>query len=82
MIVCSTKDGSPAAATSVTNALNKHPPGMRSSMQLDVAAGKQSELNAIGSALIRRAHTHSVLAPTIMKMVDELRIPNSLEPSG
>lgn len=76
-----TADGSPTAATTVAEALNKLPPGMRSSLQLDVAAGKQSELDAIGGALIRRARTHSVLAPTIMKMVDELRIRNSPESS-
>lgn len=77
-----TADGSPTTATTIAEALHKLPSGMRSSLQLDVASGKQSELDAIGGALIRRANTHRVSAPTIMKMVDELRTQNSKSRPG
>lgn len=49
------------------------PAGMRSSMQRDAAAGRPTELDAIGGAVVRRATRHGVPVPVTARLVDELR---------
>ncbi|MBG6216027.1 ketopantoate reductase [Arthrobacter sp. CAN_A6] len=52
---------------------------MRSSLQLDIAAGRPSELDAIGGALIRRGQKHELPTPAIAKMVATLQGSDPLE---
>jgi 2-dehydropantoate 2-reductase len=49
------------------------PPGLRSSMQKDVAAGRPPEVDAIGGAILRRAARHGIPAPTTAALVDAVR---------
>jgi 2-dehydropantoate 2-reductase len=49
------------------------PAGMQSSMQRDAAAGRPTELDAIGGAVLRRAAEHGVPVPVTTRLVDELR---------
>lgn len=44
-------------------------PAMRSSLQKDVAAGRPSELDAIGGAVVRAARTHGVPVPATEELV-------------
>lgn len=49
------------------------PASMQSSMQRDAAAGRPTELDAIGGAVVRRAARHGVPVPVTARLVDELR---------
>jgi 2-dehydropantoate 2-reductase len=49
------------------------PPGMRSSMQKDVAAGRQLELDAIGGAIVRGGERHAVDVSTTLELLAEIR---------
>jgi 2-dehydropantoate 2-reductase len=49
------------------------PAGMQSSMQRDAAAGRPTELDAIGGAVLRRAAEHGVPVPVTTRLVQELR---------
>ncbi len=73
-----TADGLPTTVPTVAEALRGLPPGMRSSLQLDMAAGKPSELDAIGGTLMRRGQKHGLFTPAVARMVDELRTTESL----
>ena len=50
------------------------PPGTRSSMQRDAAAGRPTELDAIGGALLRAAVLRDVPVPTLIAVVTELAV--------
>jgi 2-dehydropantoate 2-reductase len=45
---------------------------MKSSMQRDVEAGRPTELDAIGGAVLRAAEAQGVDTPTIARLVREL----------
>jgi 2-dehydropantoate 2-reductase len=45
---------------------------MRSSLQSDLSAGRESEIEAIGGAVIRRAQEHGLPVPTTIKIVADL----------
>ena len=45
------------------------PPGIRSSMQKDLAAGRQLELDAIGGAIVRGGERHGVDVSTSMALI-------------
>lgn len=49
------------------------PAGMQSSMQRDAAAGRPTELDAIGGAVVRRAALHGIPVPVTAGLVDRLR---------
>jgi 2-dehydropantoate 2-reductase len=53
--------------------IDSMPPAMESSMQRDQAAGRPTELDALGDALLRRAALHGVDAPVATRIVGELR---------
>ncbi|MFE3500176.1 ketopantoate reductase family protein [Kitasatospora sp. NPDC059160] len=64
--------GAPADAQALLAAFDRIPAGMKSSMQRDVEAGRPTELDAIGGAVLRAAEAHSVPTPTIARLVREL----------
>jgi 2-dehydropantoate 2-reductase len=49
------------------------PPGMRSSMQKDVAAGRQLELDAIGGPIMRGGDRHGIDVSTTISLIDAIR---------
>jgi 2-dehydropantoate 2-reductase len=49
------------------------PPGLRSSMQKDREAGKPTEIDAIGGAVVRAAERHGLDVPTTRELVDGIR---------
>jgi 2-dehydropantoate 2-reductase len=49
------------------------PPGMRSSMQKDVAAGEPPELDGIAGPILRRAHEHGLEVPVTRELVEMIR---------
>ncbi|MFJ9776349.1 ketopantoate reductase family protein [Kitasatospora sp. NPDC101157] len=64
--------GAPADARTLLAAFDRIPGTMKSSMQRDVEAGRPTELDAIGGAVLRAAAAHSVPTPTITRLVSEL----------
>ena len=55
-------EGARVEADAVLNAIRSLPPGMRSSMQKDVAQGRAPELDAIGGPIVRAAKRHGLNA--------------------
>ena len=49
------------------------PPGMRSSMQKDVAAKRQLELDAIGGPIVRGGQSHGIEVPTTADLIKTIR---------
>ncbi|MGW2371609.1 ketopantoate reductase family protein [Kitasatospora sp. NPDC001683] len=64
--------GAPADVRTLLAAFDRIPGTMKSSMQRDVEAGRATELDAIGGAVLRAAAAHSVPTPTITRLVREL----------
>ncbi|MFJ8478099.1 ketopantoate reductase family protein [Kitasatospora sp. NPDC094011] len=64
--------GAPADAGTLLAAFDRIPAAMKSSMQRDVEAGRPTELDAIGGAVLRAAAAHSVPTPTLTRLVHEL----------
>jgi len=54
--------GAGVEADAVLDAIRSLPPGMRSSMQKDVAQGRAPELDAIGGPIVRAAQQHGLKA--------------------
>lgn len=48
------------------------PPGMKSSMQRDAEAGRPTELDALGGAVLRAAARHGIDTPRLARLVAEL----------
>jgi hypothetical protein len=53
--------------------LKSSPPGMRSSMQKDVAAGRQLELDAIGGPIVRGGERHGIGVSTTTELMAAIR---------
>ncbi len=49
------------------------PPGMRSSMQKDVAARRQLELDAIGGPIVRGGQRYGIDVPTTIELIEEIQ---------
>ncbi|MFF4921465.1 ketopantoate reductase family protein [Kitasatospora sp. NPDC001261] len=64
--------GAPADAQTLLTSFDRIPGTMRSSMQRDVEAGRPTELDAIGGAVLRAADAHAVAVPTIARLVHDL----------
>ncbi|WP_316525948.1 ketopantoate reductase family protein [Kitasatospora brasiliensis] len=67
--------GAPADAQTLLASFDRIPGSMKSSMQRDVEAGRPTELDAIGGAVLRAADAHGVAAPTIARLVRDLSAP-------
>ena len=66
------RDGVPTESPQLARALAALPPAMRSSLQNDLDAGLESELDAIGGALVRRARSDGTASATLERLVQEL----------
>jgi 2-dehydropantoate 2-reductase len=66
-------DGVELDAEAVIEQIESVPPGLRSSMQKDREAGRQTEIDAIGGSVLRAAARHGVDAPTTQELVDGIR---------
>ena len=65
-------DGAPVDPAAVLAMFDRMPGGMRSTMQRDVAAGRPTELDAIGGAVLRAAARHGMDTPVTARLVAEL----------
>src|SRR5271169_2224121 len=68
-----TASGTPLDASSIIPFFDKTPPGGRSSMQIDVAAGKPPELDGIAGPILRRAEEHGIDVPVTRELVAMIR---------
>ncbi|SFF64921.1 ketopantoate reductase family protein [Blastococcus tunisiensis] len=66
-------DGADPDPTATLELLHSLPAGMRSSMQRDAEAGRPTELDAIGGAVLRAAGRHGIDVPATRRIVEELR---------
>ena len=67
--------GATSSADSAVRFFDSVPSEMQSSMQRDAAAGRETELDAIGGAVVRQAATHDVLVSATTKLLDALKPP-------
>jgi 2-dehydropantoate 2-reductase len=61
--------GAEVDAAQILTAIDSVPPGMRSSMQKDVVAGRELELNAIGGPIVRGGERHGIDVSTTVKLM-------------
>lgn len=66
-------EGAPADERGVLEFFDQVPASMQSSMQRDAAAGRPTELEAIGGAVVRSAATHGIPVPVTARLVEQLR---------
>ncbi|MDH6706542.1 2-dehydropantoate 2-reductase [Kitasatospora sp. MAA19] len=67
--------GAPADAPALLTVFDRLPGSMKSSMQRDVEAGRPTELDAIGGAVLRAAAAHGIDTPALARLVRELSEP-------
>ena len=65
--------GAQVDAAPILTAIEGAPPGMRSSMQKDVVAGRMLELEAIGGPIVRGGEQHSIDVATTIKLMAAIR---------
>jgi 2-dehydropantoate 2-reductase len=65
--------GAEVDAAQILTALDSAPPGMRSSMQKDLAAGRELELDAIGGPVVRGGERYGIDVSTVVKLMAEIR---------
>jgi 2-dehydropantoate 2-reductase len=68
-----TASGTPLDPEMFIGFLDSLPPGMRSSMQKDVAAGNPPELDAIAGPILRGAEEHGLQVPVTQELVEMIR---------
>ncbi|HEY2645971.1 MAG TPA: 2-dehydropantoate 2-reductase [Candidatus Acidoferrales bacterium] len=68
-----TASGTPLDAAAIIGFFGKIPPGGRSSMQKDVAAGNPPELDGIAGPVLRRAEEHGIAVPMVKQLVAMIR---------
>ena len=66
-------EGAPANEHGTLEFFDQVPASMQSSMQRDAAAGRPTELEAIGGAVVRSAATHGIPVPVTARLVEQLR---------
>ena len=62
-------DGAEVDVSKLRETFDSLPPGMRSSMQKDVAAGRQLELDAIGGPIVRGGERYGIAVPTTIALI-------------
>jgi 2-dehydropantoate 2-reductase len=67
-------EGAPQNEHGVLDFFDSVPAAMQSSMQRDAAAGRPTELDAIGGAVVRCAARHAIAVPVTARYVDDLRV--------
>jgi 2-dehydropantoate 2-reductase len=68
-----TASGATVDVEGVLNVIRNLPGAMQSSMQKDVAAGRQPELDAISGPILRGAEVHGIKVPVITEYVAEIK---------
>ena len=68
-----TASGAQVDARQIQAFFDSAPPGMRSSMQKDLAAGRQLELDAIGGPIVRGGERYGIDVSTTVRMMAEIR---------
>ncbi len=68
-----TASGTPLDASAIIPFFDKTPPGGRSSMQKDVAAGNPPELDGIAGPILRLAEEHGIEVPVTRELVALIR---------
>jgi len=61
--------GAQVDARQIQAVFDSAPPGMRSSMQKDLAAGRQLELDAIGGPIVRSGERYGIDVSTTVKLM-------------
>jgi 2-dehydropantoate 2-reductase len=67
-----TAEGVPTTGADLLGILGSFPAPMRSSLQADIEAGREGELDAIGGAVRRRAATHGIPTPTLDDVITRI----------
>ena len=62
-------DGAEVDVSKLQETFDSLPPGMRSSMQKDVAAGRRLELDAIGGPIVRGGKRYGIAVPTTSDLI-------------
>ncbi len=65
--------GTQVDAAQILTALDSAPPGMRSSMQKDVVAGRELELDAIGGPIVRGGERYGIDVSTAVNLMAAIR---------
>jgi 2-dehydropantoate 2-reductase len=65
--------GAEVDMATVQAVIENMPAGMRSSMQKDLAAKRELELDAIGGAIVRGGKRHGIDVPTITELIDTIQ---------
>jgi 2-dehydropantoate 2-reductase len=65
--------GAEVDAAPILTAIGSAPPGMRSSMQKDVVAGRELELDAIGGPIVRGGERHGIGVSTTLELIANIR---------
>jgi 2-dehydropantoate 2-reductase len=65
-------EGAELDAAATLAELEEAHPGLRSSMQRDIAAGREPELDAIAGAVLRAGKRHGIECPTIARLAVEV----------
>jgi 2-dehydropantoate 2-reductase len=68
-----TASGAEVSAAQIQAFFGSAPPGMRSSMQKDVAAGREPELDAIGGPIVRGGERYGIDVSTVAKLMATIR---------
>jgi 2-dehydropantoate 2-reductase len=68
-----TASGTPLDPAAIISFFDKTPPGGRSSMQRDVAAGNPPEVDGIAGPILRLAGEHGIDVPTMRELVGMIR---------
>jgi 2-dehydropantoate 2-reductase len=68
-----TASGTPLDPAAILTFFDKTPPGGRSSMQKDVAAGNPPELDGIAGPILRLGQQHGIEVPTTRELVGMIR---------
>ena len=66
--------GAEMDAAQIQAVVDSSPPAMRSSMQKDVAAGRELELDAIGGPIVRGGERFGIGVSTTMELMAAIRV--------
>ncbi len=66
-------DGAEVDLSKLRETFDNLPPGMRSSMQKDLAAGRQLEIDAIGGPTVRAGERYSIMVPTTIELIAAIK---------
>jgi 2-dehydropantoate 2-reductase len=65
-------DGAEVNLAKLQETFDGLPPAIRSSMQKDLAAGRQLELDAIGGPIVRGGERYGIAVPTTLELIDAI----------